>query len=97
MKIPSPVRTLAVALVLSSFAPGAALPAPRDLTLDQAIGLALRGNEGLVIERHAPAPAPAREAAAKGAYDPILELSGGWAKSSQPLHPASPGAGTPVP
>jgi len=96
MKIPSPVRTLAVALVLSSFAPGAALPAPRDLTLDQAIGLALRGNEGLVIERHALAAARARETAAKGAYDPILELSGGWSKSSQPLNSAYPGAVTPI-
>ena len=55
------------------------------LSLDQAIDMALRKNEGLVIERESLAAARGAMTRAKGAYDPLLQLDGAWSKTSEPL------------
>jgi outer membrane protein TolC len=86
----------ALALMLEPFAPAPAFAAERSLTLDEAIALALRGNEGLVIERHSLAAARARVSAASGAYDPLLELNGGWARTREPLNSSFPGTTNPI-
>jgi len=82
----------ALAVLLEPFAPGPSFAAERSLTLDQAVALALRGNEGIVIERHSLAAARARVTAASGAYDPLLELNGGWSRTREPLNSQFPGA-----
>ncbi len=63
-------------------AAGAELP----LTLDEAIRLALEMNDDLLIERESLAAATSSVSGAKGAYDPVLELDGGWSRSTEPLN-----------
>ena len=94
MKLAVGVRLLvsALAVLFEPFAPGPASAAERTLTLDEAIALALRGNEGIVIERHSLAAARARVTAASGAYDPLIELNGGWSRTREPLNSLIPGA-----
>ena len=65
----------------------AAMPAPvagRQLSLNEAIEMSLRRNEGLVIERESLASAKAAVRRAHGAYDPVLEGQGGWSRSTEP-------------
>src|SRR5437879_6897511 len=65
--------------------------ADHPLTLDDAIQLALRKNEDLVIERESLAAARAAVTRAKGAYDPLLQIDGAWSKKSEPLNSAVSG------
>jgi len=80
-----------VALLLGlSVAP--AIGADRSMTLNEAINLALKKNEGLLIERESLAAAKEGVSSAKGAYDPLAELDGGWSRSNQPVNSVFSGA-----
>jgi len=70
----------------------AAAAAEQRLTLDEAIGLALRKSEGIVIEREALGAAAAAARAARGAYDPLLELEGAADRSQPPVNSSFSGA-----
>jgi len=87
-------RALAIALAVALAPPAVekAVAAERPLKLEQAIALALERNEGLLIERESLAAAKANVTAARGAYDPLLELQGGWQKSVQPANSLFSGA-----
>lgn len=63
------------------------------LALNDAIALALQKNEAILIQRESLAAASAGVTAARGAYDPSLELQGGWSRSTEPVNGsgASPG------
>lgn len=63
-----------------------AIGAEHRLTLNEAIGLALQRNEGLLIERESLAASKAAVTAATGAYDPLVELDGSWSKSTEPVN-----------
>src|SRR5207249_3834270 len=65
-----------------------AIAADHPLTLDDAIQLALRKNEDLVIERESLAAARAAVTRANGAYDPLLQIDGAWSKTSEPFNSA---------
>ncbi|HEY6195853.1 MAG TPA: TolC family protein [Candidatus Eisenbacteria bacterium] len=86
------IRALAIALLLSGPAVRVASGAERALTLDEAIRMALRRNEALVIERESLVSATAGVKGARGVYDPVLELSGGWSRSTEPVNSAFSGA-----
>ena len=66
--------------------------APLALTLDRATMMGLERNESLAIAREALASARAGLTAARGAYDPVLELNGEWRKASQPANSSFSGA-----
>jgi len=85
MKSMKRVFALASLLTLILFVADA-IAAEMPLTLDEAINLALKKNEGLLIERESLAAAKAAVSGASGAYDPVLELDGGWSRSKQPLN-----------
>jgi outer membrane protein TolC len=55
------------------------------LSLDDAIDMALRKNEGLTIERESLDASRAAVTRAKGAYDPLLQLDGAWSRTTEPL------------
>ncbi len=63
----------------------AAATAEHTLSLDQAIDMALRKNESLVIERESLAESKAAITRAKGAYDPLLTMDGAWSRTTEPL------------
>ena len=85
-------RALAPTIALVVALASAAESAERPIKLDQAIALALERNEGLLIERESLAAAKAYVMAARGAYDPLLELQGGWQKSVRPANSLFSGA-----
>ena len=93
MNIESSVRVLALA-----FLPGFALMATeasaveRPLTLDEAIALALEKNETIWIERKSLASAEAGVQGAKGAYDTVVDLDGGWRRATEPVNSTFSGA-----
>jgi outer membrane protein TolC len=102
------IRALAraVAIALALFAgpfptPVAAAPLgeERALSLEEAIAWALEKNENILIERESVIAADALVSAAKGAYDPLLELGGGWQRATDPVNSAFSGApaGEPAP
>ena len=91
MKSPGSRATLALALLLGAVLPRIAA-AQEPLTLDHAIALALQKNEGLVIERESLAAAKSAVTSAKGAYDPLLSLDGGWRKATEPINSSFAGA-----
>jgi outer membrane protein TolC len=68
------------------------MSAERPLTLDEALALALKKNEGIFIVRESAAAAEAAVSAAKGAYNPFFELDGGWRQTKQPVNSAFSGA-----
>jgi outer membrane protein TolC len=69
-----------------------ALKTERSLTLSEAIELALKKNEGILIQRESLTAANAAVSGAKGAYDPLLEVGGGWRQANQPVNSAFSGA-----
>ena len=73
------------ALVAVSLAWVATAAAEQPLSLDQAIDMAIRKNEGLVIERESLAASKAAITRAKGAYDPLLTIEGAWSRTTEPL------------
>jgi outer membrane protein TolC len=94
------LRVVVTAAVLTAAALAAATAAPaagamdegRPLTLEEAIVMALEQNEAIVIERESLAAAEAGMSGARGAYDPVLELSGGWRRATAPVNTAFSGA-----
>ena len=87
------VKALASVLLLArALQPGFAMGAERPLRLDEAIRMALQRNEGLIIDRESLVSAEASLGGARGAYDPQLELSGGWSRSTEPVNSAFSGA-----
>jgi HAE1 family hydrophobic/amphiphilic exporter-1 len=86
------------AIVLAAIAAGAAWageggPAKtRALSLDDAILMAFERNDAIVIERESVAAARAAQGGARGAYDPLLELSAGWERATLPVNSAFSGA-----
>ncbi|HZE19905.1 MAG TPA: TolC family protein, partial [Candidatus Angelobacter sp.] len=80
-------RTIVLAVLLTPALPAEiALSADRPLTLNEAVGLALQKNEDLVVERESQAASKAAVTVARGAYDPLVELDGGWSRSTEPLN-----------
>lgn len=77
----------------------AAAGAERPLPLMDAVRMALEKNERIVIERESVAAAEAAVTGARGAYDPFLELQGGWQRVTEPVNSAFSGApeGEPAP
>lgn len=68
------------------------MAAERKLSLNEAIQFALEKNESIFIERKSLNSAHEGVRGAKGAYDPFLELQGGWLKSKEPVNSAFSGA-----
>ena len=62
------------------------------MTLAQAIDSALRRNEQIVIGSEALTAAEAGTRGAAGAYDPLLSVSGGWSRTSEPINSLYSGA-----
>ena len=87
MKLASLKRILAVtALLALALRAEVATAAEHRLTLDEAVRLALQRNEGLLIERESLAASKAAVTGANGAYDPLVELNGGWSRSTEPVN-----------
>ncbi|HYG64814.1 MAG TPA: TolC family protein, partial [Thermoanaerobaculia bacterium] len=88
------VRTIGMALVASWMVPAAGIAqmVERPLTLTEAIALALENNEGIRIERALLESAEAGILGAQGAYDPLVEVEGGWRRSSLPVNSSFSGA-----
>ncbi len=82
------LRVVACAIACWVTLPIAAAGAERPLTLDEALRLGVEKSEGIQIERHGLAAATAAARGARGAYDPVLELGGGWTKSTEPSNSA---------
>ena len=83
---------LAAAILLACAGPRAATGAERPLSLDEAIGFALEKNEGIVISRESAASAAAAVSGARGVYNPVFDLSGGWRRAKVPVNSAFAGA-----
>jgi HAE1 family hydrophobic/amphiphilic exporter-1 len=66
--------------------PGGA--AERSLGLHEAIQRAVQRNEQLARDRETVSASEASAGATRGAYDPVFELNGSWARSSQPTNQA---------
>ncbi len=67
--------------------------AERAISLDEAVAFALGKNEDIFIERKFVSSANEGVRGAKGAYDPFLEVGGGWLRTKEPVN--SPFAGAP--
>ncbi len=92
MRVQAPIQLLALIVTLVSFTGQRAGADERPLTLDEAIALALEKNEGIVIARESRAAAEAEVSGARGAYDPVFQLEGGWQRSTEPVNSAFSGA-----
>ena len=82
---------LALALSTAAFASPEATAA-RSLTLDQAIAMALEKNDAIIVERASVASAEAAVTGASGAYDPVLDVTGGYRRATDPVNSAFSGA-----
>jgi HAE1 family hydrophobic/amphiphilic exporter-1 len=82
----------AVALLLLAVLGAETQAVERPLSLDEAIALALEKNESIWIERKSLASAEAGVSGAKGAYDPVLELDGGYRRATEPANSTFSGA-----
>lgn len=71
----------------------AAKTGERPMTLAEAIDNALRRNDDIVIVRESLTTAEAALRGAGGAYDPLLQVDGGWSRSQLPVN--SPFSGAP--
>jgi len=80
------------AVMMSMMAAGNARGADRPLGLEEAIGLALRHSDTIIIRREAAAASDAAAGGARGAYDPLLEVSAGWSRTTEPVNSAFSGA-----
>jgi len=87
------IATVAAAVALTALVAAAtAHAADRPLSLDDAIAAALENHEGIRVQREALLAADAATSGARGAYDPFLELAGGWRQTSPPVNSAFSGA-----
>jgi|KBSSwiStaDraftv2_1062776.scaffolds.fasta_scaffold24867_6 outer membrane protein TolC len=85
------LRSAALATLLASLAAGRA-SADHALTLNDAVRMALERNEDIVISRESVTIATANVRGAQGAYDPVLQLNGGWSRSQEPVNSVFSGA-----
>jgi outer membrane protein TolC len=85
------LRVVAIALLLVGGLAGSA-SADRPLSLDEAVRMALEKNEDVILGRESVTAATARVQGARGAYDPVLELNGGWSRSQEPVNSVFSGA-----
>jgi len=94
LKVEAAVQAFAFSLLCTLAPPGmeGAVAAERPLTLEEAIALALEKNEGIFIERESLASAESAVTGAKGSYDPLLQLQGGWLRARPPVNSAFSGA-----
>ncbi|MGH9462870.1 MAG: TolC family protein [Vicinamibacteria bacterium] len=92
MRTGTTVHVLTYSLLLALLPMEAAGAAERPLSLEEAIALALEKNEGIRIERESLASAESAVTGAKGAYDPFLEVQGGWLRGRPPVNSAFSGA-----
>jgi len=76
--------TVMALLLATPAALGTARAEERVLPLNEAIGMALEKNEGLVIEREGVAAAKSAVDASYGAYDQYLEMEGSWQQTEVP-------------
>lgn len=83
---------VAVGLVGVLLSAGAGSAVERATTLAQAITLALENNEDIVVERESVATADAAVGAARGAYDPHLQLDLELQQATPPVNSAFSGA-----
>jgi outer membrane protein TolC len=86
-----------VALGLALALPPAAIASPeasagRPLTLDRAIAMALEKDDAITVERESVASAEAAVTGSRGAYDPILGVTGGFRQATDPVNSAFSGA-----
>ena len=85
-----------VALSLILLAPvsagAAAAETDRQISLDEAVRLALQNNERIFVERESLVSAGAAIEGAEGAYDPILGAEAGWNEGRLPENSAFAGA-----
>ena len=93
MNVDVPVRLFALTCVLGVASPAIGLAAEHRLTLDQAISLALEHNEDILVEREQLASADSAATGASGAYEPLLQVEGGWVRARPPVN--SPFSGAP--
>lgn len=99
MRFEPSVRAAGIALLaILAAAPTGVAQAPsqpraeRPITLAEAVALALANNEDILVERESLVAAEAAVTGAQGAYDPLLQLDGGWRQSSLPVNSAFSGA-----
>lgn len=90
MRIDVKHRTLVLAAAVLALAAPAG--AQRALTLEEAVGLALEKNERIIVSRESAAAAAAASSGARGVYNPLLRLDGGWRESKVPVNSAFSGA-----
>jgi outer membrane protein len=79
-------------IAASLIVPSVVAAAEHPLTLSEAIERALRHNDDIIVQQEGAAAAESAITEAKGAYDPLLNLSGGWRRSSPPVNSAFSGA-----
>jgi len=84
-------RVAAMTLVLALAGAGRA-SADHPVTLNEAVRMALQRNEDVIIERESVTAANANLRGAQGAYDPVLQLDGGWSRSQEPVNSVFSGA-----
>ena len=87
-----PARWVLVTGALLAALAGRALAADRPLPLAEAIAMALSNNEAILVQREGLVAAEAAVGGARGAYDPLLELSGGWRDGRRPVNSSFSGA-----
>lgn len=78
-------------LALGTVAVSAASAAELPLSLREAVDRALQRNEALAIERESAGAARAAVRAARGAYDPRLQIIGAWSEANVPVNAAPAG------
>jgi outer membrane protein TolC len=100
----APRRTAALALLLALLAaapqvpaqdaapPVEPAPAALRLSLEEAVARALERNDDVLIERRLLDSAEAAVLGARGAYDPVVGVSGGWQHTTTPVNSAFSGA-----
>ena len=94
MRIAIPSRIIAAALAVA-VAPGllrAESTPDHPLTVEAAVALALEKNERIIVERASVASASEAVTGAKGAYDPVFELTGDWRNTTVPVNSSFSGA-----
>jgi len=94
VKLETRVTGIVLAALLAQPLPASAEPASQEhaMTLAEAIASALEKNESIIVSRESLASAEAAVTGTRGAYDPLLEVEGGWRQASVPVNSAFSGA-----
>lgn len=67
-------------------------PTPAPLTLHEAVARGLARNESILVQQEGLIAAEAGVRGARGIYDPVLRLEGGWGRSTEPVNSSFSGA-----